>query len=61
MEAARRAEQELQTEIVIISRISQQYEAQSNPPPCPSVALGSRWLVKDGTVTFEDLKSAIVA
>lgn len=30
-------------------------------PPCPSVAVGGAVIVRDGTVTFEQLQAAILA
>jgi hypothetical protein len=53
------AAEEFGSEVVIISKKSRQYLAESNPPPCPSVAVDNIFIVKDGTVTYEDLKSAL--
>lgn len=59
MEAARRAEEQFKAEIVTIKKPSMTYLMMKERPPCPSVAVNGRYLVQDGTVTFEEIKSAI--
>ena len=53
------AEKELGSTVIIISKSSQEYLAQTNPPPCPSVAVDTVIVVKDGTISYEDLKTAL--
>ena len=59
MQSARRAEDELGAEIVVIKKTSEEYARETAPPPCPSVALDGRLIVTNGTVTYEELKTAM--
>lgn len=54
------AEKEFGAEVIIISKTSSAYLAESNPPPCPSVAVNDLFIVKDGVVSYEDLKAALL-
>lgn len=58
-EAARRAEKELDAEIVIIKKTSAEYASLREQPPCPSVAVNGRFLAKNDIVTFEQLADAL--
>lgn len=60
-EAAQRAASELGVELVVVKKGSDEYFMESFPPPCPSVAVGGRLIVRDGTVDFETLKDAILS
>ncbi|MBI5103278.1 MAG: hypothetical protein HZB33_15795 [Nitrospirae bacterium] len=53
------AEKELGSTLVIISKLSGEYLAEDNPPPCPSVAVGTTLVVKDGTISYDVLKTAL--
>jgi hypothetical protein len=55
---ASRAEAELGVEIVVVKKSSADYRPDVDPP-CPSVKAGDRVLVRDGTVTFEQLQAAL--
>lgn len=57
--AAREAEKEFGAEIRIIKKTSQEYAREKDPPPCPSVMLDGKFIVKNDTVTSEVLKTAI--
>ena len=57
--AASRAEAELGAQIVIVKKTSPEYRPGTDPP-CPSVAVDGKLLVSDGTVTFEQLRDAIL-
>lgn len=59
MQAARRAEQELGAEIIVIKKTSKEYAAEKNPPPAPSVVVDGKLVVADGTVTYEELEDAL--
>ena len=59
MEAARQAVEELGAELTVIKKTSEEYGREENPPPCPSVAVNSRFIAYNGTVTYEDLKKAL--
>ena len=59
MDAARVAEQELGAEIRTIKKTSQEYAREKDPPPCPSVMVDEKFIVKNDTVTIEVLKTAI--
>jgi len=61
VEAARRAEEEFNAEVVTIKKPSLTYMRMKERPPCPSVALNDRYLIQNGTVTFEEIKAAIEA
>jgi hypothetical protein len=43
---------------VIVNKTSPDYRPGIDPP-CPSVAVNGRLLVRDGTVTFEQLRAAL--
>ena len=60
MQAARQAAEELGAEITVIKKTSEEYGREHNPPPCPSVAVNRNLIVRDGTVTYEDLRQAIL-
>ncbi|MBI5634530.1 MAG: hypothetical protein HZA15_13755 [Nitrospirae bacterium] len=47
-------------DVVLVSKTSPEYQAESSPPPCPSVAVNNIYIVKDGVITFEDLRAAIL-
>jgi hypothetical protein len=57
--AASRAEAELGAEIVIVKKTSSEYRPGIDPP-CPSVVVNGELLVRDGTVTFEQLRDALL-
>jgi hypothetical protein len=59
MEAAGRAAKELGAEIKVIKKTSPEYAAEKDPPPCPSVMVNGRFIVKNDTITYEMLKEAI--
>lgn len=59
MSAARRAAEECGAEIIVIKKTSAEYSLEKDPPPCPSVAVNDLFLVKDGTVTFDELTNAL--
>jgi hypothetical protein len=54
------AEKEFGTKVIIINKTSHAYLAISNPPPCPSVAVNNTFIVRDGVISYEDLKIAIL-
>jgi hypothetical protein len=39
---------------------SDEYYTENYPPPCPSVAIGERFIVKDGTVDYEQLTAKLL-
>ncbi len=59
MEAAERLRGELGFELEVIRKTSPEYARESDPPPCPSVAVGGRFIVKDGVIGYDELKAAI--
>ncbi len=59
MNAAGQAAKELGAEVKVIKKTSPEYAAEKNPPPCPSVMVNDRFIVKNDTVTFETLRAAI--
>lgn len=60
MQAADKAREVLGVDLVIIKKGSDEYSAESDPPPCPSVAVNERFVVKDGTVDYEQLKAELL-
>lgn len=56
MQAAQKAQESLGVELVIIKKGTDEYFMESYPPPCPSVAVNEKFMVKDGTVDYEQLK-----
>lgn len=60
MLAAQKAKETLGIDIVVVKKGSDEYYTESFPPPCPSVAVGSRFIVKDGTVDYEQLKAELL-
>jgi len=61
MDAARRVEKECSAEIKVIKKTSKEYDTGKNPPPCPSVKVNNRFIAKNDTITFEELKTAIIS
>lgn len=61
MAAARGAAQEFGADLVVIKKTSKEYAALGDQPPCPSIALNSAFLVKDGVMTQAELKAALSA
>lgn len=59
VQAAERLRGELGIELNIIKKTSPEYAREEDPPPCPSVAVGGRFVVKDGVIGYEDLKAEI--
>lgn len=53
-------ENELGVQIVIIKKTSPKYSGEKDPPPCPSVMVNGRFVVKNSVVTFEALKTAVL-
>ncbi len=47
--------------MVTIKKTSFTYMRDAEKPPCPSVVLDETYLVRDGTITFEEIKAAIEA
>jgi hypothetical protein len=45
---------------VLVKKTSPGYRAVIDPP-CPSVAVNGTLVVRDGTVTFEQLRDAVLA
>ena len=60
MLAAQKAKENLGIDIVVVKKGSDEYFSENYPPPCPSVAVGSRFIVKDGTVDYEQLQAEIL-
>jgi hypothetical protein len=60
MLAARKAKETLGIDIVVVKKGSDEYYSESNPPPCPSVAVNGRLIVKDGTIDSEQLQAEIL-
>jgi hypothetical protein len=60
MAVAGQAAKELGAEIKVIKKTSPEYAAEKNPPPCPSVMVNDIFVVKNDTVTYEALKTAIL-
>lgn len=44
---------------MIVKKTSPDYSPGSDPP-CPSVAINGRIVVRDGTVSFEDLRAGLL-
>ncbi len=59
MEAAGRAERELNTLIQVIKKTSPEYARAREQFPCPSVLLNGRIIVRNDTITYQGLKAAI--
>ncbi len=59
MAAAGQAAKELGAEVKVIKKTSPEYAAEKNPPPCPSVMVNDRFIVKNDIVTYETFKAAI--
>ncbi len=59
--AAGRAEKELETEIVVIKKTSTEYAEQRDPLPCPSVLLNGRIIARNDTITYEALHAALLS
>ena len=60
LESARKVETEFGAKIVIISKTSPEYRAESNPPPCPSVSVDNVIIVQDGIISYEDLAAVML-
>jgi len=60
LDAARRLGNELEIEVEVVAKSSREYGLEKDPPPCPSVAVDGRLVVKDGTIGYEELKAEIL-
>ena len=58
--AALKVKEALGVELVIVKKGSDEYYCESDAPPCPSVAVDGRFIVRDGTVDFDGLKAEIL-
>jgi hypothetical protein len=59
MQAAQRLREELGLEIFVIKKTSEEYAKEKDPPPCPSVAVDERFVVRDGVIVYDELKAEI--
>ena len=59
MQAAERLRDELGLELAVVKKTSEEYAREKDQPPCPSVAVGERFVVKDGVIGYEELKAEI--
>ncbi len=59
MNAAGLAEKELGASVVVIKKTSKEYAQEKNPPPCPSVMVDGKFIVRNDTVAYEVLKAAV--
>ena len=59
LEAAGRAEQELNVQTVVIKKTSREYSQLKDPLPCPSVVVNGRIIARNNTITYQGLKAAI--
>ena len=60
MQAAEKLRDELGLEVAIIKKTSDEYARENNPPPCPSVAVSGRFVVKDGVIGYDELKAELL-
>lgn len=60
MAAAREAEKEFGAKIVVIKKSSSEYAGEKDPPPCPSVMVNGRFIVRNDIIMYEALKEAIM-
>jgi len=58
-DADRRAGQEFGAEIRTIKKTSPEYAAEKDPPPCPSVTVDGKFIVRDGVADIEQLRAAL--
>jgi len=58
-DAARRAAQEFGAKIRTIKKTSPEYAAEKDPPPCPSVMVDGKFIVRDGVADVEQLREAL--
>jgi len=58
-DAARRAAQEFGAKIRTIKKTSPEYAAEKDPPPCPSVTVDGKFIVRDGVADIEQLRAAL--
>ena len=61
MQAAGQAEKEFGAEIKIVKKTSPEYAQEKDPPPCPSVMVNRRIIAKNDVITYQALKTAILA
>lgn len=59
MAAAREAEKEFGAQIVVTKKTSPEYAALRDQPPCPSISVDGKFVVKNDIATFEQIKTAI--
>jgi hypothetical protein len=43
----------------VIVKASEEYSRETEPPPCPSVKVNDRFLVKKGVITYDQLKAGL--
>jgi hypothetical protein len=60
MQAALKLRDELGLDLVVIKKTSEEYTSAQEQPPCPSVAVGDRYVVKDGTIGYDELKTEVL-
>lgn len=46
-------------DVVVIMKTSAEYAAEKDPPPCPSVKVNERFLVKRGLISYEQLQAEL--
>jgi hypothetical protein len=57
LRSARMVADETGVELKVVRITSEEYAAMENKPPCPSVAVGDRLIVENGTVGYDELKA----
>ena len=61
LEAALRAECELGATVAAVWRDSPQYAQLESPPPCPSVAVDGRLVVRNGVIDYDQLRRRLTS
>lgn len=59
-EAAMKVKEEYPVHVEVISKGSEKYNSEVNPPACPSVVLDGRLLKEHGVVTTDELRDAML-
>ena len=57
--AAGQAAKESGAEVKVIKKTSIEYSQEKDPPPCPSVMVDDKFIVKNDIITLDALKAAL--
>jgi hypothetical protein len=60
IESAQKVQKEYPIDIRVVRHGSEEYMSEKDPPPCPSIALDGRLIVKHGVMTPEEIEKELL-